>query len=125
MKHRKLISALLVTTILYCTSTLANAENVTLSNQSKYALSFNMNNDPTKVTGFISAGSSKTIDEASFKESCVDQNNHCELEIFMSYPNKELAKIIFEGTTIISVSNNVESDIWVTGHGSHVVFKNK
>lgn len=125
MKLRKLIGSLLVTTILYGISTFANAENVTLSNQSKYALAFNMNNDPTKVTGFIPARSSQTIDEASFKESCVDQNNHCELEIFMLYPNKELAKIIFEGTTIISISNNVESDIWVTGHGSNVVFKNK
>jgi hypothetical protein len=125
MKLRKLIGSLLVTTMVYGISTLANAEDVTLSNQSKYALSFNMNNDPTKVTGVISAGSTQTIDEASFKEFCVNQSNHCELEIFMPYPNKELAKIIFEGTTIISVSNNVGSDIRVTGHGSHVVFENK
>lgn len=124
MKSKKLIGSLLVMINLYSVSMLAKAEDVTLSNQSKYVLSFNMNNDPTKVTGFIQPGSTQTIDEASFKASCLDQNNSCELEIYL--PNgKEFAKVIFEETTVISVSNSIDSDIWVTGRNSSVIFKNK
>jgi len=125
MHFKKTIGSLFITTCLYGASTLVFADDIILENQSSYDLSFTMNHDPSKATGFIPAGTTKTIDEASFKESCLDQNNRCTLNINISKCDKEIGTVVFEETTVISVSNSAKSKIWMTGNDSSITFKNK
>lgn len=121
MKSKKWISLLLLTTSLCSISIFAHADEVKFVNQSKYNLFLGEDNDYSP-TRFFNAGDTITIDEKSFKKICKNHPDQCKFYIFRKF-GENVATVIFQETTVMSVSNTL-NDVSVSGSDSHVIVKN-
>ncbi len=65
-------------------STSVSADDLKISNDSKYDLSFSINNICSEEFGVIENRSVKLIPEASLKRACVYNSNKCETKVYNS-----------------------------------------
>ena|SRR6185312_1699753 len=124
MRVNKIIGLLLITTSLYGASTIANANDLKFGNNSKYNISFSINNVCSKELGGIEQHTIKTIDQSTFDEVCKYSPHQCAIDVYTkeNCTGKSVANMVFDNTNIISISS--AADIMIAGNGSNVFFNN-
>lgn len=94
----KLISALFIGLNFLGLSTFASAKDLKISNDSKYDLSFSINNICSEQFGIVENHSVKVISEANFKKACAYDPNQCEVQVYnaASCAGKKVAAVVFD-----------------------------
>lgn len=114
---------LLISTIVF--STIANADNLKLSNETKYNLSFSTNGVCSQTLGDLKKYTVKIINQTSFEDTCQYNPKQCVIEVYnkLDCAGKTVANMVFDETNIISVATS--GDIMIRGNGSNIFFTSK
>src|SRR5688572_25034484 len=94
----KIISALLIGSAFLGFSILANADDLKVSNDSKYDLSFSINNTCSEEFGTLDNHSVKVIPDESFKNACAYNSSNCVVKVYneASCSGKQIATVAFD-----------------------------
>ena len=125
MKFNKItiISMLLIGSSFFGFSTFANADNLKISNGSKYDLSFSINNTCSKKFGVVDNRTVKVISEANFNKACAYNASSCEAKVYNapSCMGKQIATVVFD--TKYGVQGLYPRDITMKGNGFNLFFE--
>ena len=119
----KIASLLLVGTSLLGLSTLASADDLKISNDSKYDLSFSINNSCSKEFADVDNHSVKVISEANFKKACAYNSTDCRVKVYdaAACTGKQVATVVFD--TSYGVQGLYPSGITTKGNGFNLFFE--
>jgi hypothetical protein len=121
--NSKIISMLLIGLCFLGFSKFANADDLKVSNDSKYNLSFSVNNVCSKDFGVVDNHSVKVISDANFKKACAYNSSNCEAKVYnaASCTGKQVAAIVFD--TSYGVQGLYPTGITTKGNGFNLFFE--
>ena len=98
MKFIKSKIIFLVGTCLLGCAIIANAEDLKVSNNSKYDFSFSINNACSRDLGVVGSRTIKIIPEENLNQACAYNLNHCEIMMYKnaSCKGKSIVKIVLD-----------------------------
>ena len=119
----KIISMLLIGSSFLGLSTFASADDLKVSNDSKYDLSFSINNTCSKEFGVADNRSVKVISEANFNKACAYNSSSCEAKVYNapSCMGKQVATVVFD--TSYGVQGLYPIEITIKGNGFNLFFE--
>lgn len=80
-KKAGIIASILFSTSLFASPILAKTQDLNISNQTSYTLSFDVNGKCSADFGAVSTYTIKHIPEENFKKACKDNNSPCQVNI--------------------------------------------
>lgn len=110
----KTIPLFLIGSALLGLSMAASADDLKLSNDSKYDLSFSINNICSQEFGVLDAHSVKIIPEASFKKVC---ESNCDIKVYnsASCAGKQIAMVEFDTKSGVTSLHPIEFTVKSNG----------
>lgn len=119
----KFISMLLIGSGFLGFSTLASADDLKVSNDSKYDLSFSVNNVCSEEFGVVDNHSVKVISDENFKKVCAYDSNNCVAKVYngVSCTGKQIGTVAFD--TGYGVQGLYPTGITIKGSGFNLFFE--
>lgn len=119
----KIISMFLIGSSLVGISTFASAGDLKISNDSKYDLSFSINNTCSEDFGIIDSQSIKVIPEANFNKACSYNSSRCETTVYNSAycSGKQIGTVVFD--TKYGVQGLYPNEFTFKGNGFNLFFE--
>lgn len=79
----------------------ASADDLKVSNDSKYHLSFSVNNVCSEEFGVVKNHSVKVISDKNFKKACAYDPNHCVVKVYnaASCTGKQIGTVVFDASS--------------------------
>lgn len=119
----KIVSLLLFGSGLLGFSTLASADDLKISNNSKYDLSFSINDFCSKEFAGVDNHSVKVISEESFKKACTYNPSDCRAKVYnaAACEGKQIATVVFD--TSYGIQGLYPTGIITKGSGFNLFFE--
>jgi hypothetical protein len=119
----KFISMLIIGSGFLVSSTFANADDLKVSNASKYDLSFSVNNVCSEEFGVVDNHSVKAISDTNFKKACAYDSNNCVAKVYnaTSCTGKQIGTVVFD--TNYGVQGLHPTGITMKGSGFNLFFE--
>lgn len=123
LKKIRLIRSIAIISSLLTMPVLVNAGDLKISNDSKYDLSFSINNTCSEEFGVVSNRTMKVIPERSFNKACEYNQGNCETKVYnaTACSGKQVAVVVFN--THYGVQGLYPTDIITKGNGFNLFFE--
>jgi hypothetical protein len=122
----KMISLLVIGSSVLGFSALANAEDLKVTNNAAFDVSFSINNACSPEFGDVAKQSVKVISDEDFKKACAYQSSNCEAKIFNapSCGGEQIGTAAFDASFGVKELTTTGQNVTLVGSGFNLEIKN-